>query len=605
MKPCSRTLALAALLMVFCSRTGSGAATPSTAQGTQLITFSNIGAALPRAYTVAVSWADFDNDGDLDLVVLGGSDISSPLPQGIYRNDGGGTFTHVDSGLLTAVGYPTLSWGDYDNDGYVDLALGGVGPGCRIYHNNGSGTFTDIAAGLPAIGQGSVAWGDYDNDGRLDLAITGGTSRIYHNNGNGTFTDVGAGLPDAYWGTVAWGDYDNDGRLDLLLTGNAGTWDGPVLISRVYRNDGGGTLTDISAGLPGVWEGSAAWGDFDNDGRLDLVLTGNTGSDASPVRVARVFHNECNGTFTDIGAGLPGVSGGPAVWGDYDNDGYQDLLLGGYTGSGGMTRVYHNNGDGTFTSIGAGLPAAWYSSAEWGDYDNDGRLDILLAGTTTGDPSGDFCRIYQSSGGAANSPPNAPSGLNAELIGNQLTLRWNAASDAQTPAASLSYNLRVGTTPGRGDVCAAMASSLTGYRRVVRLGNAQLKTSWTLTVPTPGTYYWSVQAIDGAFAGSSFAGEVLGVGDRPPPALSFEVEGRNPAIGPVRLSLVLPERAQVQLGIFDVSGRQVARLADGELEPGRHEVIWGPTAPARPAGVYLARLRVGHQDLVRRVILLK
>jgi len=120
--------------------------------------------------------------------------------------------------------------------------------------------------------------------------VTGETSsplsRIYHNNGNGTFTDIGAGLTPVTWGSVAWGDYENDGDLDLLLTGY-GDIPGTTQVSKVYRNDGG-VFTDISAGLIGVGNySSGVWGDYDNDGRLDILLIG----DNSSGYVTRIYRN--------------------------------------------------------------------------------------------------------------------------------------------------------------------------------------------------------------------------------------------------------------------------------------------------------------------------
>src|SRR5262249_55448567 len=123
-----------------------------------------------------------------------------------------------------------------------------------------------------SFGLSSLAWGDYDNDGRLDLLLTGATgggnvSRLFHNDGNGAFHNATPPGPAGVSSrSAAWGDYDNDGRLDLLLTGDTGSG----FLSRLFHNDGGGAFHDATpAGLPAVSISSAAWGDYDNDGRLD------------------------------------------------------------------------------------------------------------------------------------------------------------------------------------------------------------------------------------------------------------------------------------------------------------------------------------------------
>jgi hypothetical protein len=277
---------------------------------------------------------------------------------------------------------------------------------------------------------------------------------------------------------------------------------GSSYISRIYRNDAG-TFTHIGAGLTGVYNCAVAWGDYDNDGDLDLLLTGYTGS----ARISRVYRND-GGTFTDIGAGLTGVDRSAVAWGDYDNDGDLDLVLAGYTGSSYISRIYRNDG-GTLTRIYAGLPGVHYSAAAWGDYDNDGDLDLVLAGWTG---SNYISRIYRNNSTAANTPPTAPSGLSAGLVGNTVTLSWNAASDNQTPASGLSYNLRVGATPGGGEVFSGMADA-GGWRRLPALGNANENLTWSVTLPGNGAYYWSVQAVDTAWAGGPWAGgEVIANG---------------------------------------------------------------------------------------------
>ena len=475
--------------------------------------FADIEAGLPGVGYSSVAWGDYDDDGDLDILLTGINPSGDRISR-VYRNDGG-TFNDIAAGL-PGVGVGSVAWGDYDNDGDLDILLTGflapLSTVSRVYRNDG-GTFTDIGAGLPHVGDGSVAWGDYDNDGDLDILLTGydadynPISRVYRNDG-GTFTDIGAGLPGVGEASVAWGDYDNDGDLDILLTGEVF---GATRIARVYRNDGG-TFTDIAAGLPGVANGSAAWGDYDNDGDLDILLNGDPFSGDS---ISRVYRND-GGTFTDIQAGLLGVAGSVA-WGDYDNDGDLDILLTGEAAGGNrISRVYRND-DGTFTDIAAGLPGVVAGSVAWGDYDNDGDLDILLTGFN--DAGGRICRVYRNDGGTFNEAPGSPTDLAAAIDSTSVTLSWTAPADhpttpggTATPSDGLSYNLRVGTAPGAGDVVGPMSFGGTtappdGQRKVPQRGPIQ-GTSWTLADLTAGrTYYWSVQAIDTALAGGHFATE--------------------------------------------------------------------------------------------------
>ena len=374
-----------------------------------------------------------------------------------------------------------------------------------MYRNDG-GSFVDIAAGLRDFNSPSVAWGDYDNDGDLDILLAGDgefgrISRVYRNDG-GSFEDIAAGLEGVSLSSVAWGDYDNDGDLDILLAGESASGG----ISRVYRNDGG-SFEDIAAGLVGVNRSSVAWGDYDNDGDLDILLTGESASG----RISRVYRND-GGSFEDIAAGLVGVNRSSVAWGDYDNDGDLDILLAGESASGRISRVYRNDG-GSFIDIAAGLAGVYDSSVAWGDYDNDGDLDILLAGASA---SGGISRVYRNNTPSANTPPSAPTNLSAQLTGATLALSWDAATDAQTPSPGLSYNVRVGTSSGGGEIWASMSSASDGFRHVVQTGNAQKRTSWTVTLPgSVETYYWTVQAVDGAFAGSEFAPVKAAVGGTP------------------------------------------------------------------------------------------
>jgi uncharacterized repeat protein (TIGR01451 family) len=347
--------------------------------------FVDIGAGPEDVWNGGVDWGDYDNDGDLDIL-LSGFPSAGPRVSQVWRNNGDDTFTDINAGL---VGFQQgdAAWGDYDNDGDLDILLtgwAGADTVTQVWRNNGDDTFTNINAGLPGGGDGSVAWGDYDNDGDLDILLTGydsaifnAVSQVWRNNGDDTFSDINAGLPGLNSGAAAWGDYDDDGDLDILLAGdNAAIFSS---VSEIWRNNGDGTFGYVDAGLTGISSGSVAWGDYDNDGDLDIVLTGQSGTDT---RVSQVWRNNEDDTFTDINAGLTALQSGSVAWGDYDNDGDLDILLTGWTGTDDnyASQVWRNNGDATFTDIDAGLPGVGVGPSVWGDYDGDGDLDILLTG---------------------------------------------------------------------------------------------------------------------------------------------------------------------------------------------------------------------------------
>ncbi len=455
----------------------------------------------------SVAWGDYDNDGDLDIL-LTGNDIAS-----IYRNDGGGTFTYINAGL-PGVNYSSVAWGDYDNDGDLDILLTGNGT-ASIYRNDGGGTFTDINAGLPGVDNGSVAWGDYNNDGDLDILLAGnGIASIYRNDGGGTFTDIKAGLPGIYNSSVAWGDYDNDGDLDILLTGN-GT-------ASIYRNDGGETFRDFNAGLLGIYNSSVAWGDYDNDGDLDILLTG----DSDEGLISKIYRNDGGETFRDFNAGLLGVGGSSVSWGDYDNDGDLDILLTGYFieeyDEICVTKIYRNDGNGIFKDICFGLPQVAMGSTAWGDYDNDGDLDVILTGDY--EWSQIITKIYRNDFGITNTAPSQPNGPTALIDTSSVILSWNKSNDHTTPQSGLTYNIRIDTISNGIRVVSPMANLTDGYRRIPHLGNSGYNTSRKIDSLRDGKYYWSVQAIDNAFAGSAFSKETTFYAFMPGPVSASDDE---------------------------------------------------------------------------------
>ncbi len=469
---------------------------------------------LTAVTNAALAWADYDMDGDQDLVVTGefaGPDSGTSL---LYRNDlevgSGRVFTNVST-VFPGVSRSAVAWGDYDNDGDPDVLIAGYvdegGNHTSIYQNDG-GIFTDINAGLPGVEYGSASWGDFDNDGNSDILLTGieyqgnAITRIYRN-GEGSFADINAQLTGIYAGRGIWGDYDNDGDLDILLTGrdNFGT-----AVSKIYNNQSG-IFIDMQLLLTGLENSTAVWGDYDADGDLDIVMTGSNPDFSGPMCI--IYRNDA-GYFFEISQ-LRGVENGSISWGDFDNDGDSDIIMSGWTQTvpeAYRTILYENIGDEVFSEVlSTGLVDAGSGSTVWADYDQDGDLDLALSGQNA---NGRVTRIFRNILGLQpNQPPGSPSGLSAEAtLDSSVTLHWQAAMDDSTPATGLSYNLRIGTAPGGSDILSPLSDNNTGYRLINNIGNVNQNLEWTIRDLSPGTYYASVQAIDAGYAGSVFSPEI-------------------------------------------------------------------------------------------------
>jgi enediyne biosynthesis protein E4 len=387
----------------------------------QTVTFTKISTgpiATDQGVFAGAGWADFRSSGLLDLFICnyGGDRINR-----YYRNNGDGTFTKITQGgaVQDSSAHIVPAVGDYDNDGYPDLFISqtitsSTGVPNVLYHNNGDGTFTLAASsGVTNVtGDFNASSAvDYDNDGFVDFFVpgfNGGSGLLFHNNGNGTFSrpsSVINNILDNH--SVAWADYDNDGFMDLVIPGDGNNF--------LYHNNGNGTFTAIHSNsvAQDVWSDNpwgVAWGDYDNDGRLDLFVTGLTTTN-------RLYHNNGNGSFTNVTSGpmLKAPSGGgyrACAWGDYDNDGYLDLFMCGYNAT---NALFHNNGDGTFTKVLSGAPVAegkdgiYCNACGWADYDNDGFLDLLVT-RAPADSSTTTNWLYHNNG-------NSNAWLEVKLIG--------------------------------------------------------------------------------------------------------------------------------------------------------------------------------------------
>ncbi|MFM9948713.1 MAG: FG-GAP-like repeat-containing protein [Saprospiraceae bacterium] len=335
----------------------------------------------------SVNWVDIDNDNDLDLFITNGPEAGQN--NFLYKNNGTGGFSPVTSDPITQDGKPSdgATWGDCDNDGDLDcFVVNWYGVNNLWYKNKGDGSFEQVLVGNLVTNGGfseTASWGDYDNDGWLDLYVTNSAGDLknflYRNLQDGTFQKVSMGNPatDAFASrSVNWTDFNGDGKLDLFVSNENSQHE------NLYRNNGDGTFTKLTTG-PLVSAGgstmSSSWGDYDNDGDQDVYLANAPGNEG-------LYRYEGNETFLKITTGPAVTSGGSSFgcqWADVDNDADLDLFVTNAFLSGPLKNfLFLNNGDGTFTKNLTEIPSideGWSYGCAFGDWDCDGDLDLGVA----------------------------------------------------------------------------------------------------------------------------------------------------------------------------------------------------------------------------------
>lgn len=345
----------------------------TAAMGQQVFTevASSMGISGQTGLGHAVAWCDTDNDGDLDLA------FSNQDGSGfwLYRNDLTQFVDVTAAAGLSGLGAYRILWGELTGDGYSDLILD-WGSSQRLFRNNGDGTFTDMTSGSGLTGS-PVCVADFDNDGALDiLTLTATGCSVLYNSGNGTFS-MGPSAAGNWWCAVCI-DYDLDGAPDIYL----GTYGSDP--NTLLRNDGT-VLTDVTVEAGVSFSGSTSGltsGDFDNDGYPDLYL----GNFSDPG--CKLFRNNGDGSFSDVtvSAGVTGHTDTRTVaWGDYNNDGWLDIFVSHHDFFTYSNIMWRNNGDGTFSDVGEQLQLSGefmgdYFGVAWGDYNLDGDVDLFAVG---------------------------------------------------------------------------------------------------------------------------------------------------------------------------------------------------------------------------------
>ncbi|QQS38006.1 MAG: VCBS repeat-containing protein [Ignavibacteriales bacterium] len=545
----------------------------------------------------AVNWIDYDNDSDLDLFVTNGPQAGQN--NFLYRNDGNGTFTKITNVVIAQDGKASdgSTWGDYDNDGDVDLFVANWwGQPNLLYSNNGDGSFTFENSLSPSTGNTyseTGSWGDYDADGWIDLYVCNSFSNLrnilYHNNGDGTFTAITTGpqVTDQQPSRNAdWVDYDNNGTLDLFVTNEENQH------NALYKNNGAGAFEKVN-GINIVSNNgnstSSNWEDIDNDGDFDLFVA-NYGNQAN-----FLYMNNGDGSFTRITQGSVVTDGGSSFGsnlGDIDNDGDLDLIVtNAFTGSAQTNNfLYLNNGDGTFTKDSSNVTTdgGWSYGCAFGDYDDDGYLDLFVAKCYQANENN---ALFHNTGGSNNWLKMNLTGTtsNTSAIGTIVKIK-------STINGSPVWQMR--KVAGQHGYCGQTLQLHFG------LGNSTVVDSISIEWPTGVIETFEAQQVN----------QVITITEDSTLSDNSELDTKqynfhlhqnypNPFNPETKITFTLEESGSIDLSVYNSLGEKITSLARGYHTSGLHSVNF--KSVNSPSGIYFYVLSNGTKSLTGKMILLK
>ncbi len=551
---------------------------------------------------VGTAWVDIDNDGWLDLFVC---------RNGVYKNLRNGNFTKLTTGLELNSNVLSTTWADYNNDGYTDCFLvSTVANKSFLYKNNGDGSFSKITTGAISdssfnTGWGS-SWGDYNNDGYVDLIIAAADgfgivnhpSRFWKNNGDGSFTKLDTmqfTTLNAAYTCPSFYDFDQDGDIDLFIgSGTASSLNRDFNYKNLLKETGNPFLQRIDTSIIGAdLVDGQVWNfiDYDNDNDLDAFLTNYS------VR-NNLYRNEGNGYYRKMTEPEVGniVNHGNVnltnLWGDFDNDGFLDCFV--TKDNNNANKFYHNNGNGTFTSMDTisictgGSP---HFGATAGDYNKDGKLDIFVTGVTQF--KGLYKNIYQNSNKWVDIKCTGTTS-NRSALGTRIKSKAiiNGVSQWQTREinAANSFNSMNALNVHFGFGNAAQIDSLivywpSGLKQT--FVNVALNNFYNLT------------------EGSSLTSDVKTISTSLPNTISLKQNYPNPFNPTTKIQFTINKASDISLKIYDINGREVTELVNANYSAGTYETELDAIKYSLSSGIYFYTLSTEGYSETRKLNLIK
>ncbi|MCD4834570.1 MAG: FG-GAP-like repeat-containing protein [Bacteroidales bacterium] len=462
---------------------------------------SNIINNLPEGAKSLVLSADVDIDG-LPDVFIAGETVSDDFA-GLYQNKGDSTF--FDLGLsIPYLSDAAACFADLNNDAYVDLLYTGIDESLNyrfyIYINQQNNTFIELSHTIPGIRYGAIQCQDMDHDGWQDIFISGYSSSgniasLYKNNGDQTFSEAGFTFDALRSCGVVIADFDHNTYPDIIYSGLNTSL---TIETYYYQNQGEMQFVKKTNNLPEAQLGGVEACDVNNDGFMDVAIFGK---DNDNNHIAKFYQNNNGLSFTYLDE-LQGMREGALKTSDFNNDGYVDVILTGSDETDTYTTELYTNDAGTGFSLETDtITALGHSDALWFDFNQDNKNDMLICGTTV---SASKSLLLSSNIATANQVPSEITGISSQTSADTVWLSWNKGTDNETGPDGLTYDLYLQTNATNAVDFYPSADLSSGMRYIIGRG-AFSTNNFQLDNLPDGKYWWSVQSVDAAFAGSPFA----------------------------------------------------------------------------------------------------